>query len=197
MSLYAKSLKDLQRNKHLLEKISFLKDDEENDFDIKDFYGSCPEKNELEDSFSDDCEEIFSFSNYLLKKNDTPFSKNKSISKIIKFADCDLKEYSLECEDAITPTALEILEKSNFTNYITPSNNPLNTPSKSKNSSPLTRKSQISPMKKSLFKTPKIKNNNENENILNLLYFEDEENEEKNNSILGFLESKKHFLTEN
>ena len=93
MSLYYKSFKNIQKNIILKEKLSFL-DEEQNIVDFKDFYSSCPEKNELEDSFSTD-EAGSSIHNIIKKNNNAPFSQTRSIKKILNFNECKFKEYTL------------------------------------------------------------------------------------------------------
>ena len=135
MSLYYKSFRNIQRNKFLLEKISFLKEDIDfinNDHD--DYYISCPEKGDLENSFSTDETEACT-TLHTNKKNNTPFSSNKSLKRLLNLNECGMKEYSLECED-ITPTAKDILEKNNFLDF----NSPKKTPLKSSNKSLFSKK---------------------------------------------------------
>ena len=153
-----------------MEKIGFLKDDETTENDVKDCYLSCPEKVELETSFSSDNDDMCTTNN--TRRNETPFSKNKSIKRLLKLNEIGIKEYSLEFED-VTPTAKDILGKSNFVDYLSP-------------------KKFISP-KKSLFSSPKGSTKNvAGSNFLQLHFMTENANDEKKSSILNLLEFKRN-----
>ena len=180
MSLYSKSLKNTQQNKFILEKINFLKDDIKLiEYDHKDIYLSCPEKGELENSFSTDETDICTTLN--TRKNDTPFSINKSLKRLLNINECEIKEYSLECED-ISPSAFEILGRNKFLDYLSPKNY-LSSPSK-KSFSP---KKKFASPRKSLFSSK------ENEKFK----YATENLNESQISILGRLELKSNLSIEN
>jgi len=161
-----------------MEKIGFLKDDETTENEVKDCYLSCPEKVELETSFSSDNDDMCTTNN--TRRNETPFSKNKSIKRLLKLNEIGIKEYSLEFED-VTPTAKDILGKSNFVDYLSPKKDSLNSPKKF-----------ISP-KKSLFSSPKGSTKNvAGSNFLQLHFMTENGNDEKKSSILNLLEFKRN-----
>lgn len=161
-----------------MEKIGFLKDDETTENEVKDCYLSCPEKVELDNSYISDNADMCTTNN--TRKNDTPFSKNKSIKKLLKLNELGIKEYSLEFED-VTPTAKDILGRNDFFDYLSPKKDSMYSPKK-----------LISP-KKSLFSSPKGSTKNvAGGNFLQLHCMTENGYDEKKSSILNLLEYKRN-----